>query len=58
MERFQERYLRWLLRVERHTPGYLIREELQREKLKDRASMKAWGYERKLEKGKGEVLAM
>lgn len=57
MERFQERYLRWLLRVERHTPGYLIREELQREKLKDRASMRAWGYERKMGKGKGEVLA-
>lgn len=57
MERFQERYLRWLLRVERHTPGYLIRGELQREKLKDRASMRVWGCERKLEKGKGEVLA-
>lgn len=57
MERFQERYLRWLLRVERHTPGYLIREELQREKLKDRAGMRAWGDKRKLEKGKGEVLA-
>lgn len=57
MERFQERYLRWLLRLKRHTPGYLVREELQREKLKDRANMRAWGYERKLEKGKGEVLA-
>lgn len=52
MERFQERYLRWLLRVERHTPGYLIREELQREKLKDRASMGAWGYEKNWKKGK------
>lgn len=57
MERFQEKYLRWLLRVERHTRGCLIREELQREKLKDRAGMRAWGYKRKLEKGKGEILA-
>ncbi|KYN14632.1 hypothetical protein ALC57_13162 [Trachymyrmex cornetzi] len=32
VESLQERYLRWVLGVER-TPGYLVREELQREKV-------------------------
>jgi len=29
----REVYLRWILGVEGRTPGYLIREEVQREKL-------------------------
>ncbi|KYN08823.1 hypothetical protein ALC57_19070 [Trachymyrmex cornetzi] len=33
VERLQERYLRWVLGVERRTPGYMVRKELQREKL-------------------------
>lgn len=57
VERLQERYLRWLLGVEKHTLGYLIREKLQREKLKGKAGMRVWGYERKLEEGKEGVLA-
>lgn len=57
IERVQERYLKWMIGVERCTPGYLVREELQREKLRSRAGMKAWGYEKKLEEGKGGELA-
>ncbi|XP_077280504.1 uncharacterized protein LOC143907534 [Temnothorax americanus] len=57
IERLQERYLRWVLGVERCIPGYMIREELQREKLRGRAVMRAWGYEKKLEEGKGGELA-
>lgn len=53
----QERYVRWMLGVSRQTPGYLVREELQREKMRGRAGMRAWGCERKLGKGKGGELA-
>lgn len=52
----QDRYLRWLLGVIRSVPGYMVREELQREKLEGRAGMRAWGYEKKLkEEGEGEL---
>lgn len=37
------------------TSGYMVRKELQREKLRGRAGMKAWGYEKKLGDGKGEA---
>jgi len=57
MERLEERYLRWMLGVDRRTPGYLVREELQREKLKGRAGRRAWGYEKRLEQGRGNELA-
>lgn len=40
METLQERYLRWVLEVERNTPGYMGREELDRDKLEGRAGMK------------------
>ncbi|EZA52129.1 hypothetical protein X777_09154 [Ooceraea biroi] len=40
--------------VERQIPGYLVREEVQR--LKGRAGMRAWNYE-KLEEGEGGELA-
>lgn len=35
----------------------MMREDLQREKLKERTGMRVWGYKRKLEKGWGEELA-
>lgn len=35
-----------------HVPGYLLREELQRDKLRGRAGMRTWSYERKLEEGR------
>ncbi|XP_036145342.1 uncharacterized protein LOC118646472 [Monomorium pharaonis] len=57
VERLQERYLRWMLGVERSVPGYMIREELQRDRLEGRAGMRAWGYEKKLEEGGGGELA-
>ncbi|XP_076301434.1 uncharacterized protein LOC143219315 [Lasioglossum baleicum] len=48
IERLQERYLKWILGVGRCTPGYMAREELQRELLRGRAGVRAWGYEKKL----------
>lgn len=58
MDRIErERYLRWLLGVEGRMPGYLIREELQREKLRIRAGRKAWGWEKRMREGKGSEIA-
>ncbi|CAD6232724.1 GSCOCG00012229001-RA-CDS [Cotesia congregata] len=44
IERVQERYLRWILVVSRRVAGYLVREELQRERLEDIAGRRAWSY--------------
>lgn len=55
-ERVQERYIRWVLGIGRRTTGYLLRVELQREKMRGRAGMRAWGYEGKLGEGKGGEL--
>ncbi|KZC11684.1 hypothetical protein WN55_03706, partial [Dufourea novaeangliae] len=57
IERLRGRFLKWVLGVERSRPGYIIREEMQREKLKGKAGIRAWGYERKLEEGQGGELA-
>jgi len=46
-----------VLGVDRRTPGYLVREELQREKLRSRAGRGVWGFERRLEGGGGSELA-
>lgn len=39
--------------VGRYTPEYLIRKELQKDKLRERADMRVWEYEKKLGKRKG-----
>lgn len=57
IEKLEERYLRWVLGVDKRTPDYLMREELQREKLWERAGRRAWGFEKRLEEGKGNELA-
>lgn len=43
--------------VDRCTPGYLVREEMQRELLRGRAGLRAWRYEKKLIERKGGELA-
>jgi len=57
VERLEERYLNWVLGVEAKTPRYMVREELQREKLRSRAGRRAWGFEKRLEEGRGSALA-
>lgn len=57
MERMEERYLKWVLGVDRRTPGYLMKEELQRDKLRGRAGRRPWGYKRRFEEGRGSELA-
>lgn len=52
IERLEERYMRWVLGVDGMTPGYMIREELQREKIKGRAGRRAWKYEKRLKEGR------
>ncbi|KYN11478.1 hypothetical protein ALC57_16367 [Trachymyrmex cornetzi] len=56
VESLQERYLRWVLGVERRTPGYLVREELQREKLRAKAGKRAWAFEERLRREGGSRL--
>jgi len=57
IERMHERFLKWILGVERRTPGYLVREEMQREIMRSRARRRAWGIEKRLEEGKGSRIA-
>lgn len=53
----QERYGRWVLGLEGWTPGYMVREELKREKLVLRGAERAWRYEERLREGKGSIWA-
>lgn len=43
--------------MDRRTPGYMIREELQREKIRGKAEKRAWGFEKKMIEGRGNELA-
>lgn len=52
VEVLQKRYLRWVIGVKKRAPGYLIREELQREKLRARAGIRAGNFKKRLEKRK------
>ncbi|KMQ86815.1 hypothetical protein RF55_14106 [Lasius niger] len=54
VERLQERYLRWVMGVDWGTPGYMVMEELQRDKLRGRMGRRAWGMRRLVEE-KGEL---
>lgn len=45
IEKIEERYLRWVLGVERSTPGYIVREEWKRNKFRIEAGIRAIKYE-------------
>lgn len=57
IERIGEKYLRWMLSVDGRTPKYLVREKLQREKMRKRVGERARGFKKKLESGKESKLA-
>lgn len=57
VEAMQERWIRWTLGVDWCTPGYMVREEIGKEKFRIRAGRRAAGYEMKLEEGRGGSLA-
>lgn len=50
------RYMRWVLGLERRTSGYMVREEIKKRKLRERAGRRAWGFEKRLEEGRGSEL--
>ncbi|KYN00246.1 hypothetical protein ALC62_08992 [Cyphomyrmex costatus] len=58
VEAIQEKYLKWILGLERVTPGYIAREELKRNKLRVEMGWRAGRFEEKLEKGKGGEIGM
>ncbi|XP_068912463.1 golgin subfamily A member 6-like protein 6 [Tenebrio molitor] len=45
VERVQEKYLRWVLGVDRETPGYIVREECKRSKLRVKAEKRTAKFE-------------
>lgn len=49
--------MKWILRIERRMPGYLVRKELQRNKLREKAGEKVWKFEERLEEKKGSDIA-
>lgn len=57
LEKLEEKYLRWTLGVEGRIPWYLVRGELQRDKLRVRAARRAWKFEDRLREGKGNDIA-
>lgn len=57
MERLQERYLRWMIGVDWGIPGHMVREEVQRMMLREKAAVRAWGWEMGMEEGRGSELA-
>lgn len=46
-----------MLGVKKNIPGYNVTEELDRDKLKVKARMRAWKYDRKLEESRSGKLA-
>jgi len=57
VERLQERFIRWVMGVEGRTPGYMVREEIQRGKMRGRAGRRAWEFEERMAEGRGSTLA-
>jgi hypothetical protein len=45
----QEKYLRWVLGVIRETPGYIVREECKRNRLRVKAGKRAAKFEEKMD---------
>ncbi|KAL6419346.1 hypothetical protein ACFW04_013925 [Cataglyphis niger] len=55
--KLQKRNLRWVLGLDWGTPGYIIKEELQREKLRGRDGRRAWRFEKRFEKSRESEIA-
>lgn len=43
--------------ADRRTPGYLVKKKLQKEKLKEKVRMWAWGFKKRLEEGRKSGIA-
>ena len=53
IEAIQEKYLRWVLGLEWNTPGYIVREELKRKKMRVETGWRAGRWEERIQKGEG-----
>lgn len=51
VEATEKKFLRWVLELEGRTPVYMVREEVQRDKLVGRSGRRVRGYEKRLEQG-------
>ena len=56
-QRESRRFIRWSLGVDWRAPGYMIREEVKRDKMRTRARRRAWNYEEQLRNGEGSEMA-
>jgi hypothetical protein len=45
----QEKYLRWVLEVDRETPGYTVREKCKRKRLRVKAGKRTTKFEDKID---------
>jgi hypothetical protein len=52
VERVQEKYLRWVLGMERETPGYIVKEECNRNRLRVKVGKRAAKFEDKMKEKK------
>jgi len=50
IEKMQERYMRWILGLDRCTPGYVVREELKLEKISIEAGSRALKFQEKMKR--------
>lgn len=50
MEKIQERFMRWILGLDRSTPGYIVREELKIENITIEAGSRALKSQEKLKR--------
>lgn len=53
----QERWFRWTLEVKWSTSGYLVREEIKKDKFQLRRGKRAVKFEMKMEEGRDGMLA-
>lgn len=57
VEAMQNRWIKWTLGVDWCTPGYMIKEEIGKEKFRIGTGRRAVGFKMKIEEGKGGSLA-
>jgi len=58
VERIQERYIRWVLELDTCTPGYIVREEAKRDKMRVDTGSRAWRYEMKVRKNENNNILL
>ena len=55
IEALQERYIRWILKLDRETPGYIVRRETGREKIGVKALERAICFEENIKEEEGAI---